>query len=208
MSRPATRTDAEGSAPSTNELKYQTSNPVVQRLIGGFFATLRDVVAPLAPRSVLDAGCGEGEALARLADLLPDRVSAIDLDPRAAERARDRLPQVDVGTGSVLELGFEDSSFDLVLCLEVLEHVPGPEAGVAELARVAASDVVVSVPYEPWFRLGSLLRGKHVRALGNHPEHINHFNRRSLAALVDPYLEVVQLRVAFPWLIVHGRPRA
>ena len=70
-----------------------------------------------------------------------------------------------------------------------------------------ARDVVVSVPYEPWFRIGSLLRGKYVRSLGNHPEHVNHFNRRSLAALLDPVLEGVEIRVAFPWLIAHGRVR-
>ena len=53
---------------SSNQAKYETGNPVVQRLLARFFAELRSVVAPLAPESVLDAGCGEGEAIARLAE--------------------------------------------------------------------------------------------------------------------------------------------
>ena len=51
------------------------------------------------------------------------------------------------------------------------------------------------------------MRGKYVRSLGNHPEHVNHFNRGSLAALLDPVLEGIVIRVAFPWLIAHGRIR-
>src|SRR6185503_4035992 len=101
----------------------------------------------------------------------------------------------------VTDLPFADSSFVLVLCLEVLEHLDDPAAAVRELARVAAAGVVVSVPFEPWFRIGSLLRGKYVRTLGNHPEHVNHFNRRSLATLLEPALDILTIRTAFPWLI-------
>ena len=194
-------------ATSTNEAKYETGNPVVQRMLGGFFSELREAVAPLAPASVLDAGCGEGEALARLADLLPDEVSAIDVEQRCVDLTRARHPRASVSRRSVLDLGFEDGCFDLVLCLEVLEHLDDPAAAVRELARVSARDVVVSVPYEPWFRLGSLLRGKYVRSLGNHPEHVNHFNRRSLRELLEPALEVERVAVAFPWLIAAGRVR-
>ena len=192
---------------STNEAKYETGNPVVQRMLGGFFAELRETVAPLAPGSVLDAGCGEGEALARLADLLPAEVSAIDVEQRCVDLTRARHPAASVSRRSVLDLGFADDSFDLVLCLEVLEHLDDPRRAVRELARVASRDVVVSVPYEPWFRLGSLLRGKYVRTLGNHPEHVNHFNRRSLRELLDPALEVDRIAVAFPGLIAAGRVR-
>jgi len=192
---------------STNEAKYATGNPVVQRMLGGFFAELRETVAPLAPRSVLDAGCGEGEALARLGDLLPDQVSAIDVEQRCVDLTSVRHPAASVSRRSVLDLGFADDSFELVLCLEVLEHLDDPTAAVCELARVSARDVVVSVPYEPWFRLGSLLRGNYVGSLGNHPEHVNHFNRRSLHELLEPVLEVDRIATVFPWLIAAGRVR-
>jgi SAM-dependent methyltransferase len=191
----------------SNELKFETSNPVVRRLIDAFFARLGEVVGPLRPASTLDAGCGEGETLVRLGPLLGERIAAVDLSAYSVGRAAERVPGIDARVASVAELPFADASYDLVLCLEVLEHLDEPAAAVAEIARVAAADVVVSVPYEPYFRFGSLLRGKHVRALGNHPEHVNHLNRRSLAALLAPALELRSIRVAFPWLIAHGRPR-
>ena len=186
---------------STNAAKYETGNPVVQRMIGRFFEVLADVVGPLRPGSVLDAGCGEGETIERLAGLLPERIAAVDVERSCVEAVRSRHPGVEVSRDSVDALPFADDAFDLVLCLEVLEHVPEPERAVRELARVAGRDVVVSVPYEPYFRIGSLLRGKYVTALGNHPEHVNHYNRRTLRELLEPAGELTELRVAFPWLI-------
>lgn len=191
----------------SNELKFETANPIVRAMIGGFFSRLAEVVAPLGPASTLDAGCGEGETLVRLGPLLGERVCAVDLSAYSVDRVAERLPAVDARVASVTDLPFADASFDLVLCLEVLEHLDDPAAAVRELARVAAADVVVSVPFEPWFRIGSLLRGKYVRNLGNHPEHVNHLRRRSLRALLEPALEVSAVRTAFPWLIAHGRPR-
>jgi 2-polyprenyl-3-methyl-5-hydroxy-6-metoxy-1,4-benzoquinol methylase len=192
-------------AQSTNYEKFQTGNPVVLRLIDRFFTRLGAIVEPLGAESVLDAGCGEGETLERLGALLPERVAGVDLSPEAVEFASRRLPGAQISRESVYELPFADDSFDLVLCLEVLEHLKQPEAAIAELARVSSRDLVVSVPDEPWFRLGSLLRGKYVRTLGNHPEHVNHWSPRSLRRFLEQQLEVVTLERSFPWLIARCR---
>lgn len=193
-------------AQSTNYEKFQTGNPVVRRLIDRFFARLGATVEPLGPKSVLDAGCGEGETLERLAALLPSRVAGVDLSPEAVEFASRRLPQAEIGRESVYELPFADESFDLVLCLEVLEHLKEPAEALAELARVGRCDLVLSVPHEPWFRLGSLLRGKYVATLGNHPEHVNHWNPRTFRRFLEQQgLEVVSLERSLPWLIARCR---
>ena len=49
--------------------------------------------------------------------------------------------------GDATTLPFPDDSFDLVLAIEVLEHVPGPEAALSELARVCSGTFVASVPF-------------------------------------------------------------
>jgi SAM-dependent methyltransferase len=176
-------------------------------MIDRFFDRLRGIVEPLRPDSALDAGCGEGETIARLRDALPDQVSAVDILDECVAYTGRRLPFVDARRASVYELPFEDDAFDLVLSLEVLEHLDSPATALAELGRVARRDLVLSVPYEPYFRLGSLLRGKYVRELGNHPEHVNHWNRRSFGALLHAHYDVADVAVAFPWLIAHCRPR-
>lgn len=205
LSLPMTARPPAPPSTTTNAAKFETTNPVVQRMIGRFFAVLREVVEPLEPTAVLDAGCGEGETLVRLGDVLGDRIAAIDIERSCVERVRQRLPSTAVRHGDVTALPYADDEFDLLLCLEVIEHVPEPARAVAELARVSRRDVVVSVPFEPWFRIGSLLRGNYLRTLGNHPEHVNHFSRRSLTDLLEPALEVREVRVAFPWLIAACR---
>lgn len=174
-------------------------------MIDSFYDRLASVVEPLEPGSVLDAGCGEGETLARLGFLSQARTAGVDLSEQAVRHAASRIPWAEVSVADVAELPFEDDSFDLVLCLEVLEHLREPEVALDELSRVSRGDVVVSTPHEPWFRLGSLLRGKYARGLGNHPEHLNHWNRRTLPALLATRFEEVTLTGAFPWLIAHCR---
>jgi 2-polyprenyl-3-methyl-5-hydroxy-6-metoxy-1,4-benzoquinol methylase len=192
---------------STNYEKFQTANPVVRRLIDRFYSRIMEAVEPLEFTSLLDAGCGEGETLARLGSALPPKTVAVDVSPEAVEFTATRFPAVDVSRHSIDGLPFAENSFDLVLCLEVLEHVPDPAPALAELARVASGHVVISVPHEPWFRIGSLLRGKYVRSLGDHPEHVNHWNPHSLRAFLEAQAEVVSVRGSFPWLIAVCRPR-
>jgi SAM-dependent methyltransferase len=192
---------------TSNFAKFQTSNPVVRRLIDRFYDRLRAIVEPFDASSVLDAGCGEGETIARLSDVLPRRVSAIDILEESVAFTKRRLPFVEASRQSIYELPFEDGAFDLVLSLEVLEHLDRPSDALGELTRVGSRNLVLSVPHEPYFRLGSLLRGKYVRGLGNHPEHVNHWNRRSFSAFLEPRVDVVDVAVAFPWLIAHCRAR-
>lgn len=191
---------------STNYEKFQTGNPVVRRLINRFYDRVAEEVRAANPSSVLDAGCGEGESLIRLDGLLPERTAGVDIDAAAVEYTSERIPTADISQHSVESLPFEDGSFDLVLCLEVLEHIPEPAGALRELARVAAGgELVISVPHEPWFRLGSLLRGKYVSGLGNHPEHVNHWNHRSLRAFLEASGDVITLRGSLPWLIARCR---
>jgi SAM-dependent methyltransferase len=201
-------TGGSAAVDTSNFAKYQTTNPLVRRLIDGFFGRLAELVAPLAPTSVLDAGCGEGETLARLAHLLPrDDVFAVDILDESVEFTRRRLPFVNASRESVHDLPFEDDRFDLVLSLEVLEHLDRPGEGLAELDRVARRALIVSVPFEPYFRLGSLARGKYVGTWGNHPEHVNHWNRRTFRRFLEPRVRVDGIAVAFPWLIARCGPQ-
>ncbi|MEO8373503.1 MAG: methyltransferase type 11, partial [Candidatus Solibacter sp.] len=62
------------------------------------------------------------------------------------------------------------------------------------------------VPYEPWFRVGNVLRGKHLSALGNHPEHVQHWNLRTFHAFLSSLAAEVRIIEAFPWIIACCRP--
>lgn len=192
---------------TTNFRKFQTGNPVVRRLIGRFYGNLREIVEPLRPESFLDAGCGEGETLERLKPLLPRRISAFDLNSDSVQFTKMRHPEADVQRLNIFALPFQPDSFDVVVCLEVLEHLDNPKGALRELLRVSRRDVIVSVPHEPWFRLGSLLRCKYLKNFGNHPEHIQQFNPVSLRGMVAEQADVVEVRTSFPWILLHCRKR-
>jgi ubiquinone/menaquinone biosynthesis C-methylase UbiE len=83
----------------------------------------------------LDAGCGDGRYLAALADELPARRAGVDLSARILETAAQRV-EADYRQASLESLPFEDDAFDLVLCTQVIEHVPNASAAIFELARV------------------------------------------------------------------------
>jgi 2-polyprenyl-3-methyl-5-hydroxy-6-metoxy-1,4-benzoquinol methylase len=194
--------DAEA---SSNLLKYQTGNPVVRRLINHFYDAVCARAVAARPRTILDAGCGEGEAVSRLRALLPDcQITGIDTSGDALDHARRRCPGTPFLNQSVLALDFAADSFDLVLCLEVLEHLERPRLAIAELARVARGPLVLSVPHEPWFRLGSLARGKYLAGWGNHPEHIQQFTPRTFEALLGGQLSGVEVATSFPWIVGQG----
>jgi SAM-dependent methyltransferase len=82
---------------------------------------------------VLDAGCGSGRTLVDLVGY--GTVSGIELDPDAAEYAASRGCG-EVKVGRVEELPWPDQTFDLITCLDVLEHVPDDRGALAELRRV------------------------------------------------------------------------
>jgi hypothetical protein len=67
--------------------------------------------------------------------------------------------------------------------------------------------VVVSVPYEPWFRIGNVLRGKHLSGFGNHPEHVQHWNLRSFEKFLGAATLQVEIIEAFPWIIACCLPK-
>ncbi|MGH9212347.1 MAG: class I SAM-dependent methyltransferase [Acidimicrobiales bacterium] len=208
--------------------KYGSSNPVVRRLLDRWSGRLREVAGPMSG-TVVDVGVGEGLCLERLvgraaattATGADGRARSVESEPMADIETRlvgveyrfdkatvaRRLPPLDVVVGDAGMLPFPDDAADLVLCIEVLEHLPTVAPAVAELARVCGGRCVVSVPWEPWFRLGNLGRGKNVRRFGNDPEHVHAFNPRRLRRALEQAFDQVRVVPAFPWLIAEGRPR-
>jgi 2-polyprenyl-3-methyl-5-hydroxy-6-metoxy-1,4-benzoquinol methylase len=186
--------------------KYGSANPVVRRLMTGFEGTLAQLFARADPQSVLDVGCGEGVITHRWAEQLGDRpVVGIDLpDPKLEiEWSTRRRPNLEFRAMTVDELSsFPAGSFDLAAAIEVLEHVPDPERTLAEMARVAARHLLVSVPREPLWRALNVARGAYVGDLGNTPGHVNHWSKRSFVRAARRHGQVIEARSPFPWTML------
>jgi ubiquinone/menaquinone biosynthesis C-methylase UbiE len=186
---------------SSNEKKYDsTINKIFLR---PFFKKVLDLLPKEAGQfSLLEVGCGEGYVLERIRTRFPQaRLGALDISGAAVTKAKQRVSGADIMVGSALELPYPDNSFDQVLCLEVLEHVPDPDRALSELIRVSKQQVILSVPHEPWFSWGSFLRGKYWAQLGRHPEHVHFWNKKSLAKFLRTQSKSLSIQNAFPWLI-------
>ncbi len=197
-----------GPVPTGNTYdKYGSTNPIERRLMNGFFAAWDALLPSAPPVTVLEAGVGEGEVSTRLAQRWPAaHIVGVDLpDPDLARRWSDA--PFAAAFADTISLPFADDTFDLVLAIEVLEHVSDPSVALAEIARVARSDVVVSVPREPVWRVANLARGKYVAALGNTPGHVNHWSKRSFTSFVSATLDVTRVHTPFPWTMVAGSVR-
>src|SRR5437660_5477594 len=177
--------------------KYGSTNPVVKRLMAGFHGALDDLWVRAAPESALDVGCGEGVLTYEWAERLGDgRIVGIDLDdPKLrAEWEKRRRPNLELRVEEATSLSFADGEFEMATAIEVLEHVPQPEATLAEMARVAQRWLLVSVPREPLWRVVNMARGAYLRDLGNTPGHVNHWSKASFKALLSRYGSVSEVR--------------
>lgn len=133
---------------------------------------------PHCGKNALDIGAREGH-FSRLLALKFANVTALDL-------VQPDISAIGIScvAGDVTNLKFADSSFDLVFCAEVLEHIPCDLLGKAckELARVTRHVLVIGVPFEQDLRVGRTQCGACQKT--NPPwGHVNVFNLESIKAL-------------------------
>jgi 2-polyprenyl-3-methyl-5-hydroxy-6-metoxy-1,4-benzoquinol methylase len=201
---PTITVDDEGTVTGNTYDKYGSKNPVVRRLMAGFTSTLDELFAAAAPGSLLDVGCGEGVLTHEWAQRIDGRVVGIDLDDPLLHKEWEQrqAPNLTYVVTKAEGMPFADDEFEVATAIEVLEHVPDPEATVAEMARCASKHLIVSVPREPLWRIVNVARGAYWRDLGNTPGHVNHWSKRSFVELLGRHGEVVQARSPLPWTML------
>lgn len=195
---------------TSNYRKHTSDNPVQRRLIDRFHDKIEGIITDLQPRTLLDAGCGEGFVDELLLRVMPDlEITGFDVLPDSVKLAELRNPRATFSTGSIYDIDHPDNSFDVVIALEVMEHLHEPDKALAEMARVASDYVVMSVPHEPFFCLANAARGKNldIDPKGSDPDHRNFWSRRKFGEFASRELDVVTLTGSLPWTICVGRPR-
>lgn len=115
---------------------YKTEQYNCKERYSSYWHQVHEVMS-LMPGRVLEIGIGSG--------LVTYALRALDVDVVTLDIDNDLKPDV---VGSAASLPFEDDSFDVVLCCEVLEHLPydSLELALSEIRRVTRSHAVVSLP--------------------------------------------------------------
>lgn len=192
---------------TSNYQKHVNSNPIQKFLINNFYRQLLFLARGINPDRILDVGCGEGFTLDKLKRMQIGRcLEGIDFSSDSLEIAKKIFPDLRFAEGNIYNLPYEDRSFDLVICTEVLEHLENPKMALREMKRVSKDYLLVSVPHEPWFMLANFLRGKNIRMLGNHPDHVNHWTSRGFQTFLKiNELKVIGKKNPFAWILVLAK---
>ena len=139
---------------------------------------------------VLDAGCGVGYGAELIARAGASRVLGIDLAPEAIAAASERAGEVaEFQVGDVEQPPFEEGSFDLVVCFEVLEHLEDPELTITALKSVLREGglLIASSP------------NRGVYPPGN-PHHLHEFTLEELRDSLGARFANVLMMRQHPWL--------
>ena len=189
-----------------NLKKYQSRNLMKRYFINKFIKRIVNSIADLSElRTILDAGCGEGMVTKEIVSQLPDiKTEGLDISPDALAIARELLPENKLSLGDITKIELPDDSRDLVMALEVLEHLEDPRPAIKELQRVTSKYCLISVPWEPWFSISCLLNGQYLKTWGRYPEHLQFWNKQQISDVVGQYFDIVSVKTSWPWTIVLG----
>jgi len=147
--------------------------------LGRIRATI--AMLPTNVTTILDVGCGDG----RIIERMPKRFKTVGVD--YSYHSGMRLVKNGV-CASAENLPFRDRSIDLVLCCEVLEHLPDKmfKTTLAELERVSRHYILISVPYKENLQLGTTKCSK-CNTVFHIWGHIRRFSNRDLNKLFVSY---------------------
>jgi SAM-dependent methyltransferase len=132
-------------------------------------------------RVVLDLGCGTGVGTAMLASRGAS-VTGVDIDAQTVACAAEQYgPGIAFIEGSAYAIPLPDSSVDVVVCFEVIEHVEEPARVLGEIARVLRDEglLLISTPMKAEYNKG---------LIKPNPFHLNEMEHEDFVALVGAEL--------------------
>jgi 2-polyprenyl-3-methyl-5-hydroxy-6-metoxy-1,4-benzoquinol methylase len=201
------------------QFKTQLGHPAYAAVVHNRWRTFRDAITTWRRAitkneiRLLDAGCGDGINLLGLSNTggtesWTCRISGIDYSPVRLQRAQSLSLPIDCVRGTLYEMPYGDGVFDIVLCNQVLEHIPNPQRALAELRRIVHAEglVIIGVPNEGCL-LARLRNNLLQPRISRTTDHVNFFTPRGITKyLKDAGLDLIRIDgegFFFPHLRLH-----
>ncbi len=194
--------------------KYQNQGSIAQKLVGGFFNSIlqlleHDAFSNQTPQEVIEIGAGEGHVSEKVIQKFPDaKFYLTDVYDDRLDLSKQLLsekPNVKFQFEDITDIKFNDNHFDLIICCEVLEHIDKYQKGLEEIYRVLKPGglFLTSVPREPLWRALNMVRLKYLKAFGNTPTHVNHWSSRGFRTLIKKNnFVVLKENRPLPWTMI------
>lgn len=186
---------------TSNYRKHTTKNPLKRIWIENYHNQMLSLIAPLNPKSILDAGCGEGFILKFLYEnKIGKRLEGVEFSDDALNIGKILHPYLTLKKGNIYSLSYKNKQFDIVLCTEVLEHLDNPAKALSEVERVSSKYVLITVPHEPWWTLFNFTKWGKSKEIG----HINKWSSSSFQKFIINHSSLIikEVRLAFPWTMI------
>lgn len=182
---PRSQVDAGNPWYTTPQFEAQLGNPASRANVTRRWESFSNFLTAAARRKrVLDAGCGDGINLSGLADIYEKNgwtstISGCDYNTLRLKRARELGVTDWLAAASLYELPYSAESFDVVLCSQVLEHLPEDCTALSEMYRVLSRDgsLIAAVPNEGCF-LARVRNNFLQRSILRTTDHVNFYTAR------------------------------
>ena len=196
--------------------KYEKSGKLGRSLLANYFKKV-ELLTNEALKSgkvtrALEIGCGPGFSTQKISKMFPKSVKleASEYVAPLVKVAKKNNPKIKIWQEDIYKLKSDDSSYDLIYLLEVLEHLDHPKVALAEIKRVLRPGgfLILGVPREPLWRFLNMARGAYWGSLGNTPGHLNHWSSGSLRKYIEKeFGKVLAVRKPLPWSICLAKPK-
>lgn len=187
---------------------YYTKNPVIKLLSRNWTNRIAALLNKINVKTKvgIDIGCAEGYMIERLhKNFVIDKIIGIDTDISKLKIAKKKAPYYEFSCQDASNTGFKDNTFDYIIATEILEHVHSPEQVMNEMNRILKNNghIILSVPHEPFFHIGNIIRGKYLDKGGKTPSHLHFWNLIEFKNFLKPFVEIIDKKyiTTFPWMV-------
>jgi ubiquinone/menaquinone biosynthesis C-methylase UbiE len=142
--------------------------------------TIKSII-PGDTKTIIDIGCGNG----LITNQLKNQFSIIGVDRSLSALKFVKVPKI---LGSIDALPIQNTCIDLIICSEVLEHLPISvfRMGINELDRITKKYVLVTVPNQEFLQKNNVICPK-CKSVFNAAYHLRSFNLEILSKLFSGY---------------------
>lgn len=155
---------------------------------GQKFLVIKKLLVGFSPRKILDIGSNGGGLTAKISGLFPKaKTIGVDVYEKAVFYASARYPDISFLVADGQNLPFENDYFDLIFCLETLEHMANPVRTLQEIRQCLKKNGQVIISMDSgnllfriiWFFWTRFGKGKVWRG-----SHLTHFNKKILKEMI------------------------
>lgn len=175
---------------------YTSKNPLVKFMMIKRLNLIAKAIPSGKGLKILDAGCGEGHLIERLNYKNNKNLYyGIDITKIALKKAKKRCPYARLKMMDLKKINFHEEYFDIIICTEVIEHIPEYKIVIEELKRVLKKEgyLILTFPNETITTIFRFLVGRKPIKV---PDHFNSFNPNKIKSLVKMKL-VSQVNLPF-----------